>query len=176
MQQPGGLGSKVEWHEPADYIESMFGFRRYFTLENTICRTLFELAESPPKEWTAMEIKVIRRDRVQTACGALRSALFGAAFQIQAANMRAAGNHVIQSSGAQVTKMLQVKCWELQPAGIHKWIIQPLNIHDEIMAPTHPDYVEKLDNIQKDFLVWLKTRVPLAELDWGNHLASWAEK
>lgn len=176
MRQPGGLGSKVEWHEPAEYIESMFGFRRYFTLENKICRVLFDLAEKPPKEWTSLKIKVVRRDRVQTACGALRSALFGAAFQIQAANMRAAGNHVIQSSGAQVTKMLQVKCWSLQPFGIHPWIIQPLNIHDEIMAPTHPDYIEKLDNIQKEFLVWLKTKVPLAELDWGGPLTSWACK
>ena len=176
MQQPGGIGSKVEWHEPADYIESMFGFKRYFTLENTICRVLFDLAESPPKEWEAMKIKVVRRDRIQSACGAVRSALFGAAFQIQAANMRAAGNHVIQSSGAQVTKMLQVKCWALQPAGIHPWVIQPLNIHDEIMAPTDPDYVDRLDQIQRDFLVWLKTRVPLAEIDWGGPLRSWAEK
>jgi len=51
-----------------------------------------------------------------------------------------------------------------------------LNIHDEIMAPTDPDYVDRLDQIQRDFLVWLKTRVPLAEIDWGGPLRSWAEK
>src|SRR5436190_12408670 len=38
MRQPGGIGSKVEWHDPADYRETMFGFRRYFTLENKICK------------------------------------------------------------------------------------------------------------------------------------------
>ena len=47
MRQPGGIGSKVEWHEPADFVESMLGFRRYFTLENRICKTLFDLADDP---------------------------------------------------------------------------------------------------------------------------------
>lgn len=177
MRQPGGIGTKVEWHEPHDYIESMFGFKRYFTLENSICRALFFLAESPPKEWEQIRVKVIRRDRVQTACGAMRSALFGAAFQVQAANMRAAGNHVIQSSGAQVTKMLQCKIWELQPIGIHRWHVQPLNIHDEIMAPILPHLFEKAKAIVKKFMVWLKTKVPLSEMDWSDDpLKNWAEK
>jgi len=177
MRQPNGIGTKVEWHEPHDYIESMFGFRRYFTLENQICRALFHLAESPPKAWEQMNVKVVRRDRVQTACGALRSALFGAAFQVQAANMRSAGNHVIQSSGAQVTKMLQVKVWALQPVGIHDWHIQPLNVHDEIMAPVKEELFHKVTNIVSNFMVWLKTKVPLAEMDWSDEpLKSWAEK
>lgn len=176
MRQPGGLGSRVEWHEPADFIESMFGFRRYFTLENQICRALYELAESPPKEWEKIDVKVVRRDRVQTAVGAMRSALFGAAFQVQAANMRAAGNHVIQASGAQVCKRLQVLVWELQPAGINPWQTQPLNIHDELMTPTRPELIPKLDKIRTDFMAWLVTKVPLAGLDWGNHLPNWAAK
>jgi hypothetical protein len=176
MRQPGGLGTRVEWHEPHDYIESMFGFRRYFTLENQICRVLFQLAEKPPKEWEQLKVKVVRRDRVQTACGALRSALFGAAFQVQAANMRAAGNHVIQSSGAQVTKMLQRQIWDIQPAGVHAYLVQPLNIHDEVMTPTHPSKIGEVERIVADFMVWLKTRVPLAEIDWGSRLKNWAEK
>ena len=176
MRQPGGLGTKVEWHEPQPYVESMFGFKRYFTLENQICKVLFQLAESPPQEWTKMQIKVVRRDRLQTACGALRSALFGCAFQIQAANMRAAGNHVIQSSGATTTKELQRALWNLQPAGISKWVVQPMNVHDEIMCPTDPEYVEDVDRVQKKFVEDLKQTVPLAGLDWGNNLNSWADK
>ena len=177
MRQPGGIGTKVEWHEPSDYIESMFGFKRYFTLENTICRVLFHLAEDPPKEWKQMNIKVMRRDRIQTACGALRSALFGAAFQVQASNMRAAGNHVIQSAGAQVTKMLQVKLWNLQPSGINRWHIQPLNIHDEIMAPVLLELFNKVTNIVSNFMKWLVKKVPLAEIDWSKKpLKNWAEK
>jgi len=176
MRQPGGLGTRVEWHEPHDFIESMFGFKRYFTLENTICRVLFQLAEAPPKEWEQIKIKVIRRDRIQTACGALRSALFGAAFQVQAANMRAAGNHVIQSSGAQVTKMLQRQIWDFQPVGIHKWHVQPLNVHDEVMCPALPELVSKIEELVAEFMVWLKTRVPLAEIEWGSNLKNWAAK
>jgi hypothetical protein len=181
MRQPNGIGTRVEWHEPHDYIESMFGFRRYFTLENKICRALFELAEKPPKAWEQLNVKVIRRERIQTACGALRSSLFGAAFQVQAANMRAAGNHVIQSSGAQVTKKLQVLLWGLQPAGIHEWHVQPLNIHDEIMIPALPRLTDRIYELVREFMVWLQEHVPLAEIDWSPKmgeapLKSWAEK
>jgi hypothetical protein len=176
MRQPNGIGTKVEWHEPAEYVESMFGFRRYFTLENQICRVLFQLAEDPPKDWQAIKVKVTRRDRQQTACGALRSALFGAAFQIQAANMRAAGNHVIQSAGATTTKDLQFEIWEHQPAGINRWHVQPLNIHDEIMCPALPHLAPKLEKTVADFVTKLKLAVPLAAMDWGSKLKSWASK
>ena len=27
MRQPNGIGTRVEWHEPAPYVESLFGFR-----------------------------------------------------------------------------------------------------------------------------------------------------
>jgi hypothetical protein len=81
MKQPNGIGTRVEWHEPADKIESMFGFPRYFTLENAICKALFEIAERPPEDWLKTKIKVVRRDRLQDAGGAVRSALFAAAFQ-----------------------------------------------------------------------------------------------
>ncbi len=176
MRQPGGLGTKVYWHEPADYIESMFGFKRYFTLENSICKVLFNLAEEPPKDWKDLKIKVIRRDRVQSACGALRSALFGSAFQIQAANMRAAGNHVIQSSGATTTKKLQRQIWDHQPVGIVDWKVQPMNVHDEVMVPTHPTYINRVKKTVDDFMVELKKSVPLAEIEWESHLKSWADK
>jgi hypothetical protein len=176
MRQPKGLGTKVEWATPADFIESIFGFRRYFTLENQICEALFNLAEAPPKEWTELKIKVVRRDREQTVCGAVRSALFGAAFAVQAGNMRAAGNHVIQSSGAQMTKFLQKRIWDLQPAGIYAWRVQPMNVHDEIMCPIEPSMVPQLDTVVTTFIDEYKAKVPLLEIDWSNRIASWAEK
>jgi len=176
MRQPGGIGSKVEWHEPCDYIESLFGFRRYFTLENQICKALFELAESPPKEWQDIKFKVVRRDREQTACGALRSALFAAAFAVQGSNMRAAGNHVIQSSGAQITKRLQRRIWDLQPAGIAIFRVQPMNIHDEVMVAVHPRLRPQLDEVVKETVDYYKPSVPLIEMDWTSQLSSWAEK
>lgn len=176
MRQPGGIGTRVEWHTPADYIESMFGFKRYFTLENTICKTLFNLANEPPKEWLNLKIKVVRRDREQSASGAVRSALFAAAFALQAANMRAAANHVIQSSGAQKTKELQVLIWTLQPAGINRWRVQPLNIHDEIMAPTHPSIIEAEQQLVQQFLENSRPAVPLIAMEWKTNLSSWSDK
>ena len=145
MTQPGGIGTKVVWKDPADYAETMLGFRRYFTLENRICKELFKLANNLPAHWRncgtivrrekrteggkvvpyayvamislekgvevnrvvahtrrvleGIEVKVVRRDRVQTAGGAVSQRSYGAAFSMQAANMRAAANHEIQVAG-----------------------------------------------------------------------------
>lgn len=176
MRQPGGIGSKVEWHEPSDFIESMFGFRRYFVLENQICKALFELANDPPKEWTKLKIKVTRRDREQTISGAIRSALFAAAFALQASNMRAAANHVIQSSGATMTKILQRRMWDLQPPGINHWRIQPMNIHDEIMCPVLPVLLPNVKQIVDDFVDEYKEHIPFLKMEWESRLETWADK
>ena len=176
MRQPEGIGTKVEWHEPADYIESMLGFKRYFTLENKICKALFELAENPPEQWKDAKMKVVRRDREQTSCGAARSALFAAAFNVQAANMRAAANHVIQSTGATITKKLERNLWDIQPYGINHWRIQPFNVHDEVMAPVVPKYSPEVTRIVNELIDELKPTVPLIEMDWSAGMKSWAEK
>jgi hypothetical protein len=176
MRQPGGLGTKVEWHEPADYVESMLGFRRYFTLENRICKALFDLASDPPKDWVNLKINVIRRDRIQSASGAVRSALYGAAFQIQAANMRAAANHVIQSTGAQITKNVQRKIWDIQPHGVTPWQVMPINIHDEIMVPTAPEKVDLVAQVVDQAVESYREKVPLIAIDWHKKLESWAGK
>lgn len=176
MRQPNGIGSKVEWHDPADYIETMFGFRRYYTLENRICKELFHLAENPPKQWLAINFKVKRRDREQMACNALRSALFAAAFAIQAANMRSAANHEIQGTCSQVTKKGQVALWTLQPAGVWEWIVKPLNIHDEINTPTAKEYTEQTCTIIEAWIESIKPTIPLIAMDWKTKMADWSEK
>jgi hypothetical protein len=176
MRQPGGIGTRVEWNDPAEYIESMFGFRRYFTLENRICKALFELAEDPPKAWNDVKLKVVRRDREQTATGACRSALFASAFGLQGSCMRAALNHVIQSSGATMTKDLQRKIWDLQPVGIQKWKVQPMNIHDEIMVASSPEMPAKVRQVVTSYVVENRSKVPLLDIDWEDELATWADK
>ncbi len=133
MIQPGGIGTAVIWKDPKDYCETFLGFKRYFTLENMICKALFNLARNTPQEWKDYTVKVVRRDREQTAAGAVASALYGAAFQMQAKNMRAANNHLIQSPGAEITKEVQRKIWDIQPQGAHPVVVAPMNIHDEIM-------------------------------------------
>ena len=176
MRQPGGIGTKVEWHDAAPYIESMFGFRRYFTLENQICKTLFDLGEKPPAHWKLYQSKVTRRDRLQTVCGAVQSALFAASFGIQSANMRAGANHVIQSTGATLTKNLERRFWDVQPAGVNLWRVMPLNVHDEVMCPALPEYIKDLENIVKTFLDEFRPKVPLIEMMWKTGLKSWADK
>lgn len=176
MRQPGGIGTRVVWHEPHDFVESLFGFRRYFTLENKICKALFDIAQSPPHHWKQVKQRVQRRDRMQTASGAAQSALYACAFGLQASNMRAAANHEIQSSGAQITKHLQCKVWEVQPVGIHPWEIVPMNIHDEVMCPSKPEVQyevkKKVDWIIDHYI----DRIPFLGIDWATNLSSWADK
>lgn len=177
MRQPGGIGTKVEWHDPKDYVESLLGFRRYFTLENMVCKSLFNLANKPPKEWKqiAGKIKVQRRDREQTASGALASALYSAAFQLQAANTRAAANHEIQSTGAQITKAVQRQIWEVQPAGIGPWLVQPCNVHDEILCvidPSVKDTVKKTVDASVDSF---RDKISLLKMEWKD-MKNWGEK
>lgn len=176
MRQPGGIGTKVEWHEPVEYAESMFGFKRYYTLENMIAKALFGLACDPPKAWRDAKMKVTRRDRVQSAFGASQSALYGAAFALQAANMRSFKNHEIQASGAEITKSVQRKIWDVQPMGIGNWLVQPLNVHDEIQCPCDPTVVEKVKGVVHDAVEHYRERVPLIKMDWSTHMNSWADK
>jgi hypothetical protein len=176
MKQEGGVGTAVKWNEPAEHIESMFGYPRYFTLENQICKILFKIAQKPPKRWREYKGKVMRRDRDQTLSGAAQSALYAAAFAIQGSNTRAAGNHVIQSSGAQITKKVQRKIWDLQPVGVNAWCVQPMNIHDEIMCPTKETHTEAVKQIVDETVESFRDKVPLIKMEWGTQLESWADK
>ncbi len=176
MRQPGGVGTQVVWEEPDDFIETFLGFRRSFTLENKICRAMFEFAQSPPKGWRNHPVKVWRRDRVQTAGGAVASALYGAAFGLQQANMRAAANHEIQSPGGQICKHVQRAIWDLQPQGVYELVVAPMNVHDEIMCVTHPDYVRKVTAAVRPVVESYRPQVPLLGLTWNEHQDNWAEK
>lgn len=176
MEQPGGIGTKVKWKDPQVYIESMFGFRRYFILETMICKTLFNLAQKLPEHFKQFKGKVVRRDREQTISGAVQSALYAAAFALQANVTRAAGNHVIQSSGAEITKTLQRKIWDVQPSGINRWLVQPINSHDEIMCPTILEKVEEVQQIVNETIESFKSSVPLIKMEWKTNLKSWADK
>jgi hypothetical protein len=176
MRQPAGIGSAVVWASPAEYIETFLGFRRYFLLENKICKALFDLARNPPKHWRACKVKVVRRDRVQTAGGAVASALYGAAFQMQAANMRAAANHEIQSPGAEITKSVQRRLWDLQPAGVHPLRLAPLNVHDELMVVAMQAIVTDITANVREVVESFRGHVPLVGMTWFEGMDNWAEK
>ena len=179
IRQPGGIGSQVEYHQPNEKIETFFGFARWFTLENRIVKAIYDLASRMPKAMTQIKMKVVRdtrRSREQTASGAASSALYGAAFGLQGYMQRAAINHVIQGTGAQITKMVQRKIWDIQPAGAHKWIVQPLNIHDSIMTPILKGHVKQVAKVVKDAVESVRDKVPLIKMPWQSWLAHWADK
>lgn len=176
MKQVSKYG-KIEWHDPADFVEEpILGHRRYFTLENRICKELFNLAQKVPPEWAKIKIKVVRRDREQTVSGAVQSALYAAAFQIQAGNTRAALNHKIQSAGGKITKYVQRKVWDLQPSGPNQFVVLPMNVHDELMCPTLPEFVTKVSQVIKDSINYFKAKVPLLAMDWNENIKNWSAK
>ena len=90
--------------------------------------------------------------------------------------MRAAANHVIQSTGAGITKAVQRAIWELQKAGIGLFKVKPLNIHDEIMAPCVPEMSSEVTRVVREKVEEYRPIVPLIEIDWGTKLKSWASK
>jgi len=173
-------GGQIFWREPAEYIESFLGFRRRFTLENTICKALYDLASKPPKEWHGEYRKIrVRRSQLkgeQTATGATMSALFGAAFGIQATNTRAAANHEIQSPGGQITKKVQRDIWDLQPHGVHEFLVAPMNIHDEIMCVNARHMTDQVAETVKTSVESYRDLIPLIGMTWNKEQATWAEK
>lgn len=165
-----------KWHDPDDFVETKDGFKRYFTLENRVAKALFDLGMNPPKGWRKCKEKVARRDRLQTAAGATMSALIGACFSILNQNVRAAGNHKIQSFGATSCKKLHRRIWDIQPSGcVEPFKVCPCNIHDEIMCPTAPDEVDEVFKRTEAFVESLKPKVPLVAIDM-ERLESWADK
>ena len=177
MKQPQ-LGGAVYWKDPDEFIESGLGFRRYFTMENMITKELFKLANAPPKEWSNLKIKIARRKdgTEQFVGGATRSALYGAAFGMQALNMRAALNHQMQAYGSGITKVVQRKIWDLQPAGIHPWKVRPSNYHDEINVAHAKGMASEIEaRVQAD-VDSFKPKVPLIGIDWKQGMADWSSK
>lgn len=179
MKQVGR--GQVIWRQPEDYNETFLGFKRYFTLENKICRALYNLAKHPPKGWLTSEkqsIKVLRNPLKgeQGAGGATMSALYGAAFSLQQQNARAGCNHEIQSPGGEITKHVQRKIWDLQPSGVHELLVAPLNIHDEIVTVNNPSMTESLAQTVKESVESFRDRVPLIGMTWNKEMDNWAGK
>lgn len=178
LQQEGGIGTPISWHEPQQYVESFLGFRRYFKLEFSIVKALFDMASNPSADIVELgkKIKLRRRDRIQTASGAAASAIYAAAFNIQSQVMRAAANHEIQSPGGQITKTVQKRIWDLQRAGVGKWIVMPMNVHDEVQCPTDPAYTGLVKQVVDETVESFRPKIPLIKMKWKTNLNAWGEK
>ena len=174
MRQPKGEGTQVYWTDAQDYAESLLGDRRYFVLENKICKALYGMAQALPSEF-ADHSKVERRPgRIQTTRGACQTALYSCAFQIQAKTMRQAGNHRIQATGARITKELQKAIWDHQPKGIGPWKVQMLNIHDELLVAKAPEI--SLDETVSRVVESFRDLVPQIKMEWQRDLPSWGAR
>lgn len=164
------------WRDPAEYIESLNGFRRYFTLENQILRALYDVTKTPPKHWNKLEVRVTRKLKVQKVGNAAISAVFGAIFSMSASNCRAAANHKIQSTGAVLTKQLQRRVWEFQPQGIHPFVVRPMQVHDELMCPCDPKVSKAVQDAVNAFVQSGTSLCPLLKMKWVIGMKDWSGK
>ena len=178
--QPGGIKTAITWTDPEDSVGSLTGFRRFFTLENKIIKDIYEVAMSAPQSWKSgrgNDTLVRSQTRgEQTAFGATMSALYGCAFQMAEANIRAATNHEIQCTGGEITKSLQADIWDLQPHGASPWRVAPMNVHDEVMVVADPEWVPALTETVKQGVEKFRDIVPLIGMSWVNGMADWSGK
>jgi DNA polymerase I-like protein with 3'-5' exonuclease and polymerase domains len=178
MHQPDGLGTKIVWKEPETYSETFLGFKRFFHMEFSVVRALFDLAQKPTDELKRLgsKVKVQRNDRVQSGSGALSSALYGAAFGIQNSVQRIAINLGIQSPGAQITKHVERVIWDIQPSGVNPWIVMPMNAHDEIMSPTKRGYEKLVKTVVDETVESYRSKIPLISMKYKTNMQNWGEK
>ena len=164
-------GGRIAWYGCQTYVESLYGFKRYFDIELQACKGLFDLASNLPKEWNDQTTVRSEHKGQQTVLGACMSALYGAAFSIQNQIQRCAGNHRIQSTGAGAMKKLQRNVWDIQPPGSSSWVVQPMQIHDELCVPcTRSDLVER---VVKHSIEEIKQTIPLCQMEFSK-AESWA--
>ncbi len=167
---------QILWKQPRDYVESLLGNKRYFTLENYIIKELYEIACHPPKAWTQLRAKITRSAKgEQSVSGAVRSALYSCAFATQNACVRQGTNHQIQAYGAEINKRVQCAIWTIQPAGVHPWLVRPLNIHDELQVPHDPSVTQIIEQKVNETVESFRDMVPLISVGW-KELNSWADK
>ena len=166
---------KFHYEVPDDpYVESIYGFRRYFHNEYAIQGAIIGVAQNMPEAWQMLKINVQRKEgKVQTICGAIYSALTGAAFSVQNRIVRAALNHKIQSAGRSLTLGLQSNIWKLQPQGIHPYRLCLMSIHDESVVTSSPEVAVEVKQTVLETLREQAKRITMIAMDWGTGLASW---
>lgn len=173
----GGSEGKLEFTPKRGlFVESIFGFRRYFDTEYLLQEMLYEFLNRFPESWRNDPRQIVRdrkKERVQTMAGAIRSAIYGACFSIQNGVIRAATNHQIQSAGRTITVDLQLAIWKHQPVGIHKFHVYLMSVHDEIPTVHLPALRSAIDGTVCEEMAAKCKVVPLLSIDWGHGLKGW---
>lgn len=157
-----------------DYAESFFGWRRSFAFEKLVAQTLWRMASRGIR--TGMGGTVVRNAEKgpQPIDQAIRSALFGAVTNLQAAVYRQATNHEIQCTGSEIAKALGAVLWE-------KFHLPLLLVHDEDNVAQRwgvdPVPVERITAVVDAFnrTVREKMGIPTVTMGFGA-MKRWSDK
>lgn len=169
--------NRLKWREPKRYIASLLGFKRYFNIEYDSARALFDLIQDWPKDWGELKKMVVRKHAKgeQKVSNAAMSSVIGALFSLCSGVRRQAGNHEIQSTGAGLTKRLQLRIWQtLQPVGIHEPRVSVFNTHDELTATCAPGVT--CTPIVQGFIEEFRSIVQLLGMTWERGGTYWGDK
>lgn len=147
------------------------GYTRTWTFEKQVADLLWRLGH---RQWrTGLNGSVVRsvEKGAQSVDQAIRSALLGSAIAIQNATCRQMCNSPVQSSGANMTKILMAKLWAALRVPI-------LNVHDELILNggyRDGQTAEWADQIAQEFLSIWKRAVPSLNIKMAP-LKCWADK
>lgn len=168
-----------EFCEPRkDYVENLYGFRRYFTNEIMIVKYLHNLMNTIPDELFSIGegIRVIRRTKAQDGNQAIKSAIMAVIMQFVSSIVRVANNFVIQSVGGETTKHLEYRLNEFQPSGCNQWQLKTFNVHDELRIGHTKELEEPIRQTVKEFINEYKKYIPLIEMEWESGKHDWYKK
>jgi DNA polymerase I-like protein with 3'-5' exonuclease and polymerase domains len=155
-----------------DSITDIMGYTRHWGLEAKMADIFWKMGHSGITLPENLQKKiVIRQERKgeQNYLNAVRSACLGASIAIQQAVARQAGNFLIQSVGANLTKLLMERIWKTT-------YIPLMNIHDEIQVPEGFENLFPLvKKVVDSFIDEYKSVIPSLEMDY-KRTKNWGEK
>jgi DNA polymerase I-like protein with 3'-5' exonuclease and polymerase domains len=148
------------------------GYTRAWAFEKQVADLLWRMGH---RKWrTGLNGSVVRSQEkgAQAIDQAIRSALLGSAIAIQNAACRQMCNSPVQSSGANMTKILMARVWDRIRVPI-------LNVHDELILSAVGPCVDRpmglIQEVTKNFLAEFKRAVPSLNIKMVP-LRCWADK
>jgi len=158
-----------------NHAASMLGHTRYFKLEQDLLdRMRYVLEICQKTDWA--NITLVRNESKgrQTVGEIITSVIWGFFYSMQSRCGRQAVNHEVQSTGAELTKILQIRIWDLQPQGVSAPVVLPFNVHDELIVMNK--FPDKVADVVSDFIEEYKAIVPHLGMTWNKELKNWSEK
>ena len=177
MRQPAGIGSAVVWASPAEYVETFLGFRRLlFTGKQDLQGPV---RAGPQRSGTLAGVTGQGQCRA-IACRLAGGAVSSAASMVPPSKCRppTCGPPRTTKSKApeRITKSVQRRLWDLQPAGVHPLMLAPLNVHDKLMVVAMPSIVPGITESVREVVESFRGHVPLIGMTWYEGMDNWAEK